>query len=60
MEQEKGIESEGVILSNYVAAAVKLFIRGVGELHLTDLSFYLLKRQSAGLRGEPELQGNAA
>ena len=49
MEQEKGIESEGVIPGKYVAAAVKLFIRGVGELLLTDLSFYLLKRQSAGL-----------
>ena len=41
MEQEKGIESEGVIPGKYVAAAVKLFIRGVGELLLTDLSFYL-------------------
>lgn len=52
MEQEKGIESEGVIPNKYVAAVVKLFIRGVGELHLTDLSFYLLKRQSAGLHGK--------
>lgn len=57
MEQEKGIESEGVIPSKYVAAAVKLFIRGVGELLLTDLSFYLLKRQSADLYSQGQLWG---